>query len=229
VIRLVTPDNESLIGARRRIDFEVEDSHLAAVTVRADGEAFRPFPAPYDVVLEDLLPQGIEPDQGPHTIRVEAVDAVGNIATAFATLTLDSIAPTVLEGTPTGTTSADPVVRARFSEPVNRTSVEAAFSISDGTRTWTAAEGTFAWEADGQAFVFVPAWTPAMDRRHEVRLAASLTDLAGNPLGADAVWLFTPGGVGAPPFVVSMVLLAGALLVAALLAYRRRKRASPPE
>ena len=122
-------------------------------------------------------------------------------------------------------------IRVQFSEPVDRSSAEAAFALTDGTREWGAEDGTFAWSEDGKSFTFVPATPLAWGRRHEVRLAGNLTDIAGNPMGEPYAWSFTTEGTSLVLGVSLGLAVAAVTVLLALLLWRRRRKTpdGPPE
>lgn len=226
LIALVSPANGSLLPRGAAVTLDIQDPHLEGADVSVDRGAPVPLLAPFSFSLLGLNASlGFGP--GTHVFAVTARDTAGNVASRSYTFTWDPIAPVVREREPAGSgVSTATAIRASFSEAMNRTSVEAAFSLTDGTTLWRAADGTFAWTDDGRSFIFVPDTSPSAGRTYELRLAGNLTDLAGNPMGADVSWSFvTEGGIpeaaGWP--VVAIPILAAVLLFAALLLLRRRK------
>lgn len=220
VIILVAPPDGSLIRPGVRIDLWIADWDLASAEYRVDGGAPQPLPDPYDVSTTSW------PD-GTRVLDVTARDSMGNVATASYRFRVDGTPPEVIERAPEGAVSLPPTrVNVTFSEPVSQASAQAAFSISDGTRTWRADNGTFTWSADGRSFTFTPDEPFRAGSGYEVRLAETLTDLAGNPMGSDDTWSFTIAG----PMPVLLGIAAALMLAAALAALlvlllvRRRRR-----
>ena len=230
LIALVSPANGSLLPRGAVVTLDIQEPHLDSADVSVDGGAPVPLVVPFSFSLLGLSADlGFGP--GTHLFAVTARDTAGNVASRSYTFTWDPIAPVVLSREPAGSgVSTAAGIRAGFSEAMNRSSVEAAFSLTDGTTSWRAADGTFAWTDDARSFIFVPDVSLAADRAYEVRLAGNLTDLAGNPMGADASWSFVTGG-GIPEAaswpVVAIPILAVVLLISALLLLRQRKRKEP--
>ncbi len=230
LISLVSPANGSLLPRVAAVTLDVQDPHFERADVSVDRGAPVPLVAPFSFSLLGLNASlGFGP--GTHVFAVTARDAAGNVASRTYTFTWDPIAPVVLGREPAGSgVSTAAGVRASFSEAVNRTSVEAAFSLTDGTTVWRAADGTFAWTDDGHSFIFLPDPSLAAGRAYEVRLAGNLTDVAGNPMGADVSWSFLTGSAipDAESWpVVAIPILAAVLLISVLVLLRRRKRKEP--
>ncbi|OGS51178.1 MAG: hypothetical protein A3K65_05620 [Euryarchaeota archaeon RBG_16_68_12] len=80
-----------------------------------------------------------------------------------------------------------------FSEPMNRSSVEGAFSYTDGASTWRTADGARTWSNASDTLTFQPAQALAYGMRYTVTIGGLARDEAGNPLngGADEAWTFT--------------------------------------
>jgi hypothetical protein len=102
----------------------------------------------------------------------------------------DTTAPAVSSVAPAaGATalSTGTTVGVTFSEPMDRASAQAAFSLvraSDGT----AVAGTFTWSGDTMTFRPSPALGAGTEYRATVETGAR--DAAGNPLGAARAWTF---------------------------------------
>lgn len=231
-IALVAPANNSLVRGGTVLDFSMTDAHLTGASIWIDAGTPAGFAPPYDVPMTGLA-------DGRHTFRIDATDAAGNTATREFAVTLDATAPTVVDSGPRGNvTGTIASISVRFSEPVDRSSAEAAFSLTDGVLTWDAGDGSFFWTSDNAAFVFIPDAGIARDTAYEVRLAGTLTDVAGNPMGSDVRWSFRfpspppPGPVGVDPLWIVAAILATVAVVALLaLLMRRRSRGerTPPE
>jgi len=105
---------------------------------------------------------------------------------------VDLIRPTILQVLPAngdknvGTTT--PIV-ITFSEPMDKASVEGAFSLTGGTNN----AGTLS--VNGSTATFTPsALTPlAPNTTYTATIAATAKDVAGNSLGSDHPWTFTTG------------------------------------
>ncbi len=115
----------------------------------------------------------------------------------FTTEPQDLTPPSVADRSPAaGAMDVFPAtaIAITFSEPMNRTSVESAFSYTDGASTFAIADGTATWGYASDGFSFQPARILDYGTRYTVTLAAGVpVDTAGNPLngGAEETWSFT--------------------------------------
>jgi hypothetical protein len=89
----------------------------------------------------------------------------------------------------------DAVVRLRFDEPMERRSVENAFSITPGV------PGNLSWE--GLTLVFTPGVELDYDTLYTVRIATSARDLGGNNMASEWVSTFRTIKDTEPPRVLS--------------------------
>lgn len=80
------------------------------------------------------------------------------------------------------------VVSVRFTESMDKTAVEGAFSLSDGV-TIVSGSGSFS----GTAFVFTPDVKLVDGTEYSATVSTSAKDESGNSILADCVWRFTPG------------------------------------
>jgi len=217
---LVSPRNNSLLPAGSTLDFDVSDVHLMGALLRIDGGSSAVLPPPYDVPLTGV-------SDGAHSFSVGAIDEAGNLAIHSYAFTLDATRPEVVLWAPIGERSSPPEqIRVTFSEAVNKTSVEAAFSVSDGERVWRAADGTFLWSESGTSFSFVSDTPFAAGREYRVELDANLTDAAGNAIGADFAWTFTTraAAVGLDATWIGAAAILAVILGLLLLVLVRRRR-----
>jgi uncharacterized membrane protein/bacillopeptidase F (M6 metalloprotease family) len=158
---------------------------------RLNGGAWVALPAdsaaPYEWTFDTATTGG----NGFYEFYAMVYDEAGNAkavpgAVAEAFTTVDTIAPTAT-GTPSGaniTVSAN--VTVTFSEPVNRTLAQAAFSISPNVA------GTFVWNIAGTVMTFVPDVPFGFGAQYSVSLnATGIVDLAGNHMAADKTWTFS--------------------------------------
>ncbi len=114
----------------------------------------------------------------------------------FTTEVQDLTPPTVVGTDPVaGATEvvATSAIEIRFSEPMNRTSVEASFSYTDGASTWRTSDGDRTWSNASDALTFQPAQALAYGTRYTVTVGTLARDEAGNSLnaGTDEAWAFT--------------------------------------
>ncbi len=112
------------------------------------------------------------------------------------------------------------LIRIIFSEGMNTTSVENAFSWTDGSDHWTMADGDFTWEVDNKSFIFDPANTLAHNTTYTFTANGSVAkDTSGNLLdgnndtvaGDDHSWSFTTAKDSTRPKVVSVIPADGSV------------------
>ncbi|HEY8745291.1 MAG TPA: malectin domain-containing carbohydrate-binding protein, partial [Chloroflexota bacterium] len=131
----------------------------------------------------------------------------GSISLSFATVTLNAIVnaiqiaagidtvPSVVATSPTagaiGVYLNQPISVA-FSQPMNQSSVQSAFSISPSVT------GTFFWNSDGTNVTFTPSSNMNSLTQYAAVLSTAAQDLAGTPLAAATSWTFTTGTTIAP-------------------------------
>ena len=147
------------------------------------------------------------------TIGAGAEAMAGNALAAdfvwnFTTVTeVDATAPTVTASTPTGTDVAiSTVITATFSEAMNQTTAEDAFSISP------IVNGSLGW--DGDTMTFTPGADLAYSTKYDVTIGTGAEDLAGNSLEESFVRNFTTESesMGDVPTIVSAILLPNTIL-----------------
>ena len=121
------------------------------------------------------------------TVGSGARDLAGNSLNVtyiwpFITGALDATPPTITGNTPTG--NNEPVtsrITVTFSEAMNQTSVESAFSTSPGIA------GSFSWS--GNNMTYIPGSTLSFGTTYSVTIASGAKDLAGNML-SPLTWNF---------------------------------------
>jgi len=221
-IVLMSPTSGSLIRPGTPIDLDVRDTDLVSVEYSVDGVPPSVLPAPYDLSTDSWA-------DGNHLIAVRATDPYTETI-AYYPFRVDGTPPRVLAVSPTNG-SVVPAgrisLKVTFSEAVNRTSVEAGFSLFVGSTRWGARDGTFAWAANSTSFRFNTTQAVPESATLEVRLTENLTDTVGNPMGTEYAWQFT---TPLPPLAVAAVF-AGiaavgivAVLIVLLVAMRLRKK-----
>lgn len=123
-----------------------------------------------------------------------------------ATYAPDTTAPAVNGVAPaagaTDVSTSTPIATT-FSEAMNRASAQAAFSLAP------AAAGAFSWNSAGTTMTFTPGAPLAASSTYTATVAASATDLAGNPLPGPTTWSFTTAAVTPPPSVASVSPISG--------------------
>jgi hypothetical protein len=129
----------------------------------------------------------------------------------------DSTAPTVLETTPADDeqdVALNRAVRVLFSEPLASSTVTASsFTMTtDGSPI----AGSVSYSDSDGAATFTPDASLPIETVFEVTLTTALTDVAGNPLAADAVFHFTSGAAAdlTAPRVTATTPLDGAMNMA---------------
>ena len=125
---------------------------------------------------------------------------VDDFALLFTTEAEDRTPPTVADRSPRpAVTNVPPstTITIVFSEPMNRTSVGAAFSYTDGASTFTIADGSSEWDGAHDILTFHPSRSLSLGITYTVTLNGSAArDEAGNRLngGTDEVWSFAVAG-----------------------------------
>src|SRR5256712_442473 len=142
-----------------------------------------------------------------------AADVAGNTEPASAKpaagqieLGLDTTAPTIATTNPVDGASeiatAGTTIRVTFTEAVNQSVAQAAFSIQPSVA------GTFQWQ--GNVLVFTPASDLATGTRFTVTIGSGVTDVAGNPLEGGRTFSFTTvNAPRTPPAVLGWLLPIG--------------------
>jgi len=129
----------------------------------------------------------------------------------FSTETEDRTPPTVMDRRP-AIGAIDVYVETDilvvFSEPMDRASMEAAFSYTDGAATFNASDGRVWWLSADTIFDLLPARALDYGLRYTVTLKGDIArDMAGNLLngGPDETWNFTTASVAdtTPPRILS--------------------------
>ncbi len=144
----------------------------------------------------DLGMYGGSQEDGIKKIYAKFADSVGNWSTEPATLDviLDRKKPSITSYSPNVSTAViGSRVTVSFSEPMDKESVESAFSISGGVA------GNIVW--DKNTLIFTPSVTFPLGREFRVTLAAG-KDLAGNSLGKTS-FMFSTRSTKRPSFLGS--------------------------
>src|SRR5207245_11104399 len=167
-----------------------------------------------------------------YAFRSIARDRAGSVETAPATndtwTVVDVLPPSVTDTRPVGSnTNLTPWIFVTFTEPMNRTSVEAAFSITP------AIDGAFMWSSDSRVMTFVPARDLDSGATYFVVIDPIARDLAGNTLVSSKTFQFATAPGFLAQFWWILVLVGAAVAAAAFLILRRRgaeasKTATPP-
>ncbi|MFQ6106193.1 MAG: choice-of-anchor V domain-containing protein [Thermoplasmata archaeon] len=148
-------------------------------------------------------------------VRVDVKDPDMNFGTDMSAANFE------IDSTPPGVVSASPVgidvvittdVRVDFSEGMNQTSAEAAFSLKD-TGTWTPVVGTFSWATNTMIFAPDAPLQPGTEYAANVTTAAKDDSDPGNNLQAMYTWTFTTvsGGDTEPPTISDVTAIPSPL------------------
>ena len=208
------------------IDLEVFDANLAEVNVTLDGIFVGTLPTPYDVVTAVWL-------DGNHTLTIRARDTPGNLRNVSFSFRTDGTSPTVLSSDPqlgdTGVSRNSALV-IDFSEPMERSSVVAALSLSlipDIPVSYT-----LSWNANSTQATLIPDAPLVANRSYHLQVGTGAADRVGNTLTASfsVVFVTEPAAPEQPeeglPFWILLTAVVLAVVVGAIayLEHRRRVR-----
>ena len=159
-------------------------SGVASTEYRVDGGSWAPYTASFSVTAD-----------GSHSVDFRATDDAGRVESPqTVTFRIDKTIPLVVTSAtaPRGTnTNTTPWIVIPFTEPMNRTSVELAFSITPDM------SGAYLWSADSTTLTFLPGQPLDPGTTYSVSVAQSAKDLAGNPLPQTSTFQFTTAAL--PP------------------------------
>ncbi|MCK4757485.1 MAG: Ig-like domain-containing protein, partial [Thermoplasmata archaeon] len=132
---------------------------------------------------------------GTYVVRLTVIDNAGNTAYDEFQLVWDATRPTATISPDGSSTSVDSNITVTFSEPVNITMAESAFSISP------VVTGTFIWNAAGTVMTYVPVSNLNYGTDYEVTIdSALIADNLGNQMLNNLTGTFTtasaPAGTG---------------------------------
>jgi parallel beta-helix repeat protein len=119
-------------------------------------------------------------DASQYTVKVNE----GETTTVNFQLTTETTPPTITDHSPTGTNvPVGTTITATFSEAMNKTSAENAFSISPSV------SGSFGW--DDNKMIFTPDSNLAYETTYIATISTEAEDLAGSNLESPFSWQFT--------------------------------------
>ncbi|HYS72167.1 MAG TPA: Ig-like domain-containing protein, partial [Thermoplasmata archaeon] len=199
-----------------------------------NGGAWTSVPGAVGVTATTIL-FALGADAHTFAFRALATDRAGNVEAAPPTndtwTLVDTTRPFVVVSAPRGSgTNTTPLIVITFSEPMNRASVQAAFSITPDIN------GAFSWTADSRTMTFIPARALQASTDYFVAIDSSAKDVAGNTMQTAHTFQFTTaapivppatsGGVGDWWWLIAVIVaaVAGSLFVAMRLL---RGRATP--
>jgi len=159
-----------------------------------------------------------------YAFRSIARDRAGNVEAAPASndtwTFIDVKEPFVTDSRPVGAnTNLTPWIVVTFSEPMDRNSVEQAFSITPSM------DGAFVWSSDSRVVTFVPARDLQSGATYFVVIDPTARDLAGNTMVTSKTFQFstTPGFFAEFWWILALV---GAVAAGALFMIMRRRQAA---
>src|SRR2546425_808855 len=131
---------------------------------------------------------------------------------------VDVLPPSVTDSRPVGAnTNLTPWIVITFSEPMNRASVEQAFSITPGI------DGSFVWSSDFRTVSFVPTRELQSGVTYAIVIDSSARDLAGNTMVGSKTFQFSTAPGFLAEFWWVLVLAGGAAAAAMFMILRRRQ------
>jgi hypothetical protein len=172
---------------------------------------------------------------GEKDIHFQVIDEAGLVSDIYKlTVTLDTTNPFVESANPADAVEkvgVDSDVVVRFSEPMDRTTVEAAFSLEyskDGASTKVV--GTFTWSPDMRTLTFSPSADLEKGTEHTLSLTTGAKDRAGNAIFPAISYSFTTekdasgdGGGGSLLLIMVVVIVLALVAVVGMMGYMRRK------
>ncbi len=168
--------------------FEFSSEAGATFQCSLDGAVFSDCTSPRNLTL----------GEGPHTFRVRAIDAVGNVdpSPGERAFTVDTAAPTVVDSSLSPANLAKNIARATnisatFSEAINEGTLVVTLVNSKNS---TAVTAIVKLSADGKKVTIDPVGKLAKKTKYIVTIkggSSGVKDLAGNALVADKTWFFT--------------------------------------
>ncbi|MFO7618171.1 MAG: Ig-like domain-containing protein [Thermoplasmata archaeon] len=200
-----SPDGSSLWVSWRSQDKVTDPYHIKAA-LSCDGGVT--FMAPESLNYSSTSMYGHDMFVDRHNQTFFAWELSRTIYHRTTTLS-DEWPPTILSTSPKeGETevSVFSYITIRFSEPMNKVSVESAFTWTDGTTTWdvgncTANKGT--WNDYGDTVYFQPKNEdrPRYQKSYSFKMAFTARDISGNLLGYNLTVHFTTSSDTDPPII----------------------------
>jgi hypothetical protein len=115
-------------------------------------------------------------------------------------------APTVISVTPSDGVCPNTVVTATFSKAMNPATINTStFTLTTGTPP-VAVAGVVTYDASSNTAIFAPSNTLGLSTTYTATITTGATDLFGNALATDKVWMFTTSATlcTTPPTVISV-------------------------
>ena len=181
------------------------------------------------------VPFSLGADGHTFAFRSLATDRAGNVEPGPVgndTWTIvDTTPPSVEASAPRGTgTNTTPLIEITFSEPMNRASAEAAFSITPDIN------GAFSWNANSRTLTFTSARPLDPGTTYFVAVDSSAGDMAGNTMAAPTTFQFStaaasgtgPGSGGIMEWWWLLAVVVAAIVGSLLVAMRVMRSAPAP-
>jgi hypothetical protein len=211
-----------------------EDLTTDIVGIRVQEEAVG-GDEPWDNPVETMSFQ-LSPDDGMKTIYFQVLDEAGHVSDVYQlSFMLDTSNPTVVETDPAALATDVPVnkvILVRFSEIMDKNSVERAFTLSFmDAGVPNNVGGTFNWSTDGKSVTFTPLGSLNENTVYTITITDDAWDAANNPLFPPLASTFTTvkdgggnggnggdGGDGGFGSLFVLLLVAGVFVVIVVVA-----------
>ena len=174
------------------LSFDDETSNVVGIRVQEEAVG---GDEPWDNPLE-TLEFTLSAGDGEKTIHYQVLDEAGRESQVYSiSFTLDTSNPFVESTDPDDSddkVGVDTDIVVRFSEPMDRTSVEAAFMLEhteDGTQIKV--DGTFTWSPDMRTLTYAPSADLKKGTDYTLSLTTDASDEAGNGVFPAGSYTFT--------------------------------------
>jgi parallel beta-helix repeat protein len=222
-IELATLSNNSSIRAGDDIVFDIVEPNLLYANYSVNDGDFGPL-------LPSLSIDTTGWPEGVYTIEVEAVDEVGNDNSAIFIIYVDNSRPRIVATNPQndeGNVKLSSVIIIKFSEVMDKDSVEQAISISPDINYTTA------WSIDNLTLVITPDANLKNSTEYTITIDKSATDVAGNTMRNSFKLKFNTGSTEKFdwlmiifPLLLAIILIS---IIVLYLIYRKSDETSKEE
>ncbi len=171
-VKLITPENNSLLKDFTIICFLVSDFDLKSVYYSINEEPFRTFKPPYEFDTADW-------DDGSYVVTIKAEDYGNNICEMWYNFKVDVTPPSIISSSlynKSSNVDLDLKIIIDFSEQMDTGSVEDALSISPY------AEYICSWSNNNMTFTIEFSESLEYNTNYQVKIGTSARDLAGHYL-----------------------------------------------
>jgi parallel beta-helix repeat protein len=181
-ISMDTAINHSTIPLGKGIKLNISDLEGGEVSYSIDGQEYIDLPLPYIIETNDW-PGGL------HKITVKAIDKAGNEASIWFEIIVDAIPPYVVDTVPFNGSmifDIDGTIIITFSETMSKTNIDNLLTLSP------LISFTASWDQDGTVIsITFSNNNLAYGRTYTLKIDSELSDVHGNPLGEDFIFVFT--------------------------------------